>query len=185
MLPVQITIRDMPESPALEDHIRKKVMKLSQYCRKMNSCRVVIHVTQKHKHQGKLFSVHIDLTVPGKELAVNHKSDEDVYVAVRDSFNALKRQVECYDSKHRGAVKNHEMVIHGHVKRLFPDEGYGFILGTDGDEYYFSMANVSHPDFLQLHSGDAVEFLSVPGGDGPQAHRVTRAKNGHALIENE
>ena len=31
MLPVQITVRDMPSSPALEDHILKKAQKLNHY----------------------------------------------------------------------------------------------------------------------------------------------------------
>ena len=179
MLPVQVTIRDMPNSTALEDHIRKKALKLSQYYSHINSCRVVLHVPQKHKHQGKLFSVHIDLTVPGKELAVNHKLDEDVYIAIRDAFNALKRQLESYARKQRGDVKNHQVEIHGHIKKLFMDEGYGFIEGQDGSEYYFSLANVAHPEFSQLHLGDSVDFLGVPRGDSPQAHHITKSGNGH------
>jgi ribosomal subunit interface protein len=107
MLPVQITVRDLPSSDALEDHIRKKAMKLTQYYKRINSCRIVVDIPQNHKHQGKLYSVHIDLTVPGKEIAVNHKQDEDVYVAVRDAFAATRRQLEEYAQKQRGDVKHH------------------------------------------------------------------------------
>ncbi len=183
MQPVQITIRDMPNSPALETHIRKKAHKLSQYYQRINSCRVCIHLAQKHKHQGKLFSVSIDLTVPGKELAVKRKLDEDVYIAIRDAFKALIRQLECYADKQRGEVKSHETTYRGYVKRLFFEDGYGFIESTDGNEFYFSLTNVSYPSFDQLTIGDMVEFTGVPIGSGFQAQHVTREKKNHAVEE--
>src|SRR5438045_5294297 len=125
MLPVQITIRDMPASPTLEDHLRKKAQKLSQYYNHITSCKIVIHIPQKHKHQGKLFSVCIDLSVPGRELVVNRKLNEDVYIAIRDAFQAIKTQLESYACKRRGDVKMHELVMHGHVKKIFEADGYG------------------------------------------------------------
>lgn len=173
MLPVQITVRDMPVSPALEDHLRKKALKLNQYYDRINNCKIVIHIPQKHKHQGKLFSVNIDLSVPGKELVVNRKLDEDVYIAIRDAFHAIERQLESYARKQRGEVKTHEVVMNGVVKKKFVEEGYGFILGSDGSEYYFSPTNVSNPDFSQLELGDTVQFIGVPQSEGMQAHRVT------------
>ncbi len=183
MLPVQITVRDMPSSPALEDHLRKKAMKLTQYFNKINSCRIVIHVPQKHKHQGKLFSVSIDLTVPGKEIVVNRKLDEDVYVAIRDAFHALERKLETYARKRRGDVKLHELVMHGFVKKMFMEDGYGFIQGVDGSEYYFSPTNVTYPSFEQLGLGDMVQFIGVPQSEGMQAHRVTKAKENGLVHE--
>ncbi|MEO8402901.1 MAG: ribosome-associated translation inhibitor RaiA [Gammaproteobacteria bacterium] len=177
MLPVQITVRDMPSSIALEDHLRKKAMKLSQYFHRINNCKIVIQVPQKHKHQGKLFSVSIDLSVPGKELVVNRKLDEDVYVAIRDAFHALQKQLESYVTKRRGDVKKHEQLMNGYVKKLYADKGYGFIQGSDGSEYYFTPTNVSNTSFAQLELGDIVHFIGVPETEGMQAHRVTRDKN--------
>lgn len=172
MLPVQITIRDLPDSPAIENHIRKKVEKLNQYYQRIGSCRVVITIPQNHKHQGKLFCVKIDLTVPGKEIVVNRKLDEDIYIAIRDAFSALSRQLEDYARKQRGDVKTHETEMHGVIMRLFKEEGYGFIKGTDGNEYYFSVTNATYPSFKQLAVGNSVAFLSLPGDDGLQANRV-------------
>jgi ribosomal subunit interface protein len=108
MLPIQITIRDIPSSQALEEHIRKKAEKLRQHYQQIQSCRIVVELPQKHKHQGKLFSVHIDLVVPGKELVVNRKENEDVYIAVGKAFDALKRQIGDYAQRRRGDVKGHE-----------------------------------------------------------------------------
>lgn len=185
MLPVQITVRDIPNSSALEDHIRKKAQKLNQYYQRINSCRIVITLPQKHKHQGKLYSVCIDLTVPGKELVVNHKLDEDIYIAIRDAFHALQRQLESYARKQRGNVKSHKREMYGVIERLFINEGYGFIKGIDGNEYYFSISNTAYPNFNHFTVGDSVEFISVAASDGLQANHVKREKHNHLLEEVE
>ena len=62
----------------------------------------------KHHHQGKHFNVRIDIGVPGSEIVVNRDHDEDVYVALRDAFDAAKRQIEDYARKIHGDVKKHE-----------------------------------------------------------------------------
>lgn len=174
MLPLQITSHDIPLTEAIESHIRKRTDKLSQFYDRINSCRVVVEIPQKHKHQGKLFNVRIDLTVPGKELAVNRKSNPDIYVAIRDAFDALERQLEEHARKRHGQVKSHDEVMYGRIARIMSQDGYGFIEGIDDNEYYFSITNVSHPTFEQLMIGEEVEFTSHTESDGLQAHRVKR-----------
>lgn len=177
MIPVQITIRGIPASEALKLNIRKRAQKLSQFYKRITSCRVVIELIQKHKHQGKLFNARIDVTVPGKEFVVTHKLNQDAYIAVRDAFNALDRQLEEHSNKRHGWVKTHNHVLHGRVARLIAKEGYGFIEGTDGNEYYFSVTNVAYPDFKKLSVGDRVEYFAEQQGDGRLAHHVTRDKH--------
>lgn len=177
MLPVQITFRDFPPSEAIETTIRKRVDKLHRFHDRIMSCRVVLEFSQKHKRQGKLYNVRIDLAVPGKELVVTHKRDQDVYIAIRDAFDALERQLEEHSRKRHGHVKSHEDVLRGNVARLIAADGYGFISGSDGHEYYFSMTNMSHPRFEQLMIGDVVEYIAQPLNDGRQAHRVNRVRN--------
>lgn len=94
--PLQITFRDMPPSDALEAHIREKAQKLEQVFSDIISCRVVVEQTAKHQQQGKPFNIHIDLGVPGKEIVVDRQENEDAYVALRDAFDAAKRQLEDY-----------------------------------------------------------------------------------------
>ena len=107
MIPVQLTIRDISSSPVLEKHIQKKIEKLEQYHQHISNCHVVVELSQKHKHQGKLFGVHIKLDVPGKELVVDDKQNEDIYIAIRNSFVALKRKLNDYAERRRGDVKHH------------------------------------------------------------------------------
>jgi len=89
-------------------HIRGKVEKLEEFFKHITSCRVVVEVPHKHHHQGKQFNVRIDIGVPGSEIVVNRDHAEDIYVALRDAFDAAKRQLEDYARKIRGDVKTHE-----------------------------------------------------------------------------
>lgn len=92
-LPLQITARNIELTEAIETAIRKKAEKLDQYSDRIMACRVVIECPHKHHHKGVLYNVHIDLTVPGAELVVKREPNEDLYVALRDAFDAAGRQL--------------------------------------------------------------------------------------------
>jgi len=94
--PLQITFRDVPHSEALDTHIREKAQKLEQVFGDIMSCRVVVEQPARHHQQGKLFNIHIDLGVPGLEIVVDKQANEDVYIALRDAFDAARRQLEDY-----------------------------------------------------------------------------------------
>jgi len=176
-LPLQITFRDLPRSEAVETNIREKAEKLDQFYDRIMGCRVVLGMVQKHRHQGKIYNVRIDLTVPGGEVVVNRDRAEDVYVAIRDAFDATRRKLEDFVRHQQNEVKYHEPEAHGQVARLFPEEGYGFIQGLDGREFYFHRYNVMHPGFDQLQEGDQVVFLEEVAGEGYQANRVSVGKH--------
>lgn len=173
-LPIQITWREMPPSPAVDTRIREKAEKLNRFYDRIIGCRIVVDSPQRHKHQGKHYSIHIDLTVPGAELAVTRFEHEDIYVAVREAFSAASRQLEDYARRQRGEVKGHAQPQHGRVARLFPAQGYGFLEANDGREVYFNRGMVLSPSFEELHIGSEVSFIEAVGTEGPQAHRVTR-----------
>ena len=177
-VPLQITYRDISRSDALDARIRDKAAKLEEFHPHVTSCRVVVEERHRHKHQGKQFCVSIDLRVPGREVVVNRDHDEDIYVAVRDAFNAAGRQLEDFAREQRSDVKAHEVSQPGKVARLFPDEGYGFIETADGRELYFSRENVVEPSFDRLDAGTAVHFIEEMGAEGRQAKRVTAGKRG-------
>lgn len=175
--PLQITMRDIPHSDALEDHIRQKVTKLETFYPHLMGCRVVVEIPHKHKHQGRQFNVRLDITVPGGELVVNREADGDIYVALRDAFDAAKRQIEDYGRRQRGDTKTHAPVFHGRVTRLIEDESYGFIESADGRELYFHRTNLANGDFDKLTVGGEVHFLEDVGAEGLQAKRVRSGRN--------
>lgn len=172
MLPLEITIRDIENTEAIDAKIRKKVEKLEQIYDRISHCRVVVDVPQKNKHQGKEFQVNIELHVPGKKVLIvdnNSHRNEDLYVAIRDSFKAMESQLKDHVHIMRGMKKNHTPQLVGKIVRLFPD--YGFIEASDGNEYYFHQANV-HCDFADLDVGRTVRFTAETAGDGLQAQHV-------------
>jgi ribosomal subunit interface protein len=94
LVPLQITVRDVQHSEALETRIREKAAKLETLHPGITSCRVTVEAAHRHHHQGRQFQVRIDLRVPGKELVASRDHDEDPYVALREAFDALRRQLD-------------------------------------------------------------------------------------------
>lgn len=175
--PIQITFKDLPQTNELAEIITEKTEKLEQFFENIISCHVVIEQTQKHKTQGKLNNVRINLGVPGKELIVTHNERENLHVAIRDAFDSLRRQLEDYARKMHGDVKPHARVLHGKIVRLF--DGFGFIQGTDGTEYYFNLTNLVHSKFDKLLVNENVRFIPAVGDEGLRAHRVSATKHAH------
>lgn len=179
MSDVQITIRDITNSSVLESTIRTKAEKLSRFYNRIIKCTIVVEQPQKRKHQGKIYNIRIDVRVPGKALISTHKCNQDVYIAIRDAFEAITGQLEVFSCKRHGRTKTHTDIMHGHITRLMPNDGYGFIEGWDGNEYYFSVTNVAHPHFASLTVGDSVQFTSESNSEGRQAHHVVLEHKNH------
>lgn len=177
-LPVDIQFLGMEPSTALESSARDHVNKLELLASDLMACHVRIDLEQKHKNQGRPFGVRIDLTLPGHELVVNRVQDEDVYVALRDAFDSMKRQLKEVVRKRRGQEKQHPVPLHGEVVRLDGAGGFGFIRTLAGDEYYFHRDNVAGTPFESVQAGDFVQFISEVGGAGLQAKRVSLGKHG-------
>ena len=176
-IPLQITFRHMEHSDALDAKIREKVQKLEQFAKHIMSCRVTVDLEHKHHQQGKLYGVKIDITLPETVIIADrhpdkHHAHEDVYVALRDAFDASRRQLEDYVRKQRGKVKEHKIMPHGRIKELFPSTDYGWIETSDGREIYFHRNSVIDEDFDNLAAGDKVHFNEEMGEEGPQASTV-------------
>ena len=185
-IPLQILFHDMEPSDAVEATIKEKAAKLETFAEKIMRCRVVVEAPHKHHHKGQLYSVKIDITLPGNEIVVsrdagkNH-AHEDVYVAIRDAFNAARRQLEDYVRQRRRKIKLHETRPHGHIKTIFPLDGYGLIETDDGREIYFHRNSVLAADFDKLEVGANVNFSEEVGEKGPQASSVHIEGKHHAV----
>jgi ribosomal subunit interface protein len=176
-IPLQTTFRNMPHSDAIEAKINEKSAKLDRFYDRIMSCRVVVEESQSRRHQGKLFCVRIDITVPGKELAITRQENEDAYVAVRDAFSAAVRLLEEHGRQKHGVVKTHHEPAVGRIIRIFPESDYGFIKTPDAREIYFHRNSViDEIDFSKLKFGTEVSFIEEQGKEGPQAARVALSK---------
>jgi ribosomal subunit interface protein len=185
-IPLQISFRDMDPSPAIEARIREKAAKLERFASRITSCGVVVEARNRHQRQGRLYNVRINLRAPGEELVVGqgHPHDhahEDVNVAIRDAFDAARRQLEDHTHRQRGDVKTHAEAPHGKIARLFPD--HGFIATSDGNEVYFHRNSVSGDRFESLETGDEVRLVVAEGEgiEGPQASTVVKLGKHHLI----
>jgi predicted phosphoribosyltransferase len=100
---------------------------LRRYFKDITHCHVVIAAPHRHHRHGRRYAVHVELSVPGERLVITHephkhaqpgkrhltKADEveaphqDIYVPVREVFDAARRRLEDYVRRRRGDVKHH------------------------------------------------------------------------------
>lgn len=180
--PLQITWQEVPQSDALEADIRNKTEKLGQYYDKIINCHVVVGAPHRHHRQGNLYRLRIGINVPGKEIVVtrdpgDRNAHEDMYVTIRDAFNAARRQLQDYARVQQGEVKQHDELLPATVSKTFPEDGYGFLLSPEGDEVYFHRNSLMNGDFDSLDVGMEVRYVEEMGYKGPQAKRVSIPKH--------
>ena len=177
-VPLQVTFRDLPHSDAIEAAIQEKAAKLEEVFDRIMGCRVMVEAPHRHHNKGRLYHVRIDLTVPGGELVASRSQDdnhahEDAYVAVRDAFQAMRRQLKDHARKQRGEVKAHEVTeVGGVVSEVYPHRDHGRIETADGRSIYFHRNSLSNGNFDELAVGTAVRFVEEAGEEGPQASAV-------------
>jgi ribosome-associated translation inhibitor RaiA len=105
--PLQITSRDFILTEPIETQIRKHVEGLEGFFDRLTGCHIVLEAPTVHHHRkGGPFNVRIILDVPKTQLTVNHQHAEDLSVAVREAFDAARRQLEDYARELRGDVKS-------------------------------------------------------------------------------
>lgn len=92
-IPLQISSRKMTLSDHTVDVIKHKVKKLESFCDKIIACRIMVETPHRHKHHGSLFNISIDISVPGADLVVKKEANQDIFVAIRDAFDAARRQI--------------------------------------------------------------------------------------------
>ena len=176
---IQITFRHTTSSPAIEARIHQRTEELERFFDRIISCRVVVECSQVRHRQGNLFRVRVDLKVPGREIVAGrdraaNRAHEDIYVAIRDTFDAAQRALEDHARLMRRDVKLHAVPDHGRIVRMLPEKNCGFILANDGNELYFHRNSVANDGFDKLSVGDEVRFVAQDSEspEGPQASTV-------------
>ena len=108
-LALQITFHGVPPSHAVETKIRSRAAKLLKVCDSITSCRVAVEAPHRHHERGNHFKVRVELAVPGQTLVASREPDEreahaDIFVAVRDAFDNVRRQLQAYATRQRDCL---------------------------------------------------------------------------------
>lgn len=176
-IPLQITFSNMTPSDAVRARIEELAARLDRFHERIMSCRVVVRAPNRRQRSGKLYHVSIDLKLPGREIAINRdppqdQSHQDIYVAIRDAFDALVRRIEDVSREQRGEIKTHTAQPSGAVVRIFPEENYGFLEDPEAGEVYFHANSVANKGFGKLKVGSKVRYQAELGDKGLQASIV-------------
>jgi ribosomal subunit interface protein len=180
-VPVKITFHNVDASEALEARINEKIAKLEGRYSGLVGCQVVVESAHHHQTKGRLYSVLVDVTLPGGKLVAsshtgkNPEKHDKVFAAMNDAFMAVEKQLEKFKDLVRRDIKQHEPSwLVGVVGALNTKDGFGFIKSPEGGEAYFHRNAVLNGDYELLDVGAKVRYvLSEEGGDnGPQASAV-------------
>jgi ribosomal subunit interface protein len=103
---LQIVFHNIDQSDAIIDNVNKRIAKLQRFNSNITGGRVVLDSPHNNQTKGKVYSVAVEFHTPDREVVVKQDqhdkhSHEDLYVAIRDAFNAAERQLKSVDKKHR------------------------------------------------------------------------------------
>lgn len=179
-LPVDIQFRGLSPRAQVEQSIRDLAGKLDEVYDRIVRCDVVVEAPHRHRRQGRTFEVKIRVTVPEGEIVVSqhpgrNPAHQDVHVAVRDSFQAARRQLEDHVRRHLlHHVKSHTEPAHGRVTFLDAEGAWGFLEAADDGRRVYFHCNSVLGGIGRLALGDEVRFEEEAGDSGPQASTVAR-----------
>ncbi len=105
---LQLTFRHLDPSPAVTERVRELAAHLERFHDRITGCHVVIEAPPAHRNKGAPFDVKLDLVVPGGRINVRSERAEDpthadLYVALRDAFDAAKRALQDHARRQREA----------------------------------------------------------------------------------
>lgn len=104
----RISFKGLERSEAVESRILQKIAKLERFHDRIIDCHVIVEAPHVRHYKGNVFGVRIDLKIGNGDLHVDRDpavdpAHTDVYVAIRDAFNALTRQLEENFHRTRGS----------------------------------------------------------------------------------
>ena len=122
----QVVFHNIDQTEALVDAVQKRVEKLERFCDHIITGRVVLDAPHNNHHKGKVYKVGLEFHTPTVEVRVNqdqhdNHAHEDLYVAIRDAFNAAERQLKSIDKKHRATVPHKELGVEPVMESLAED----------------------------------------------------------------
>jgi cold shock CspA family protein len=174
-----IDFHGMEASAEFRDKITNHLSRLEERFGRITACHVTVRAPSSHRHTGGPYEIKIHLSLPDeREVDIDrtpHQDErhQDFDFALNDAFNRAGRQLQDQVRRMRGKVKHHAEPEAGVIRKLMPEDGYGFLEGADGREIYFHRNSVAEPGFDSLKLGERVTFTEEEGERGPQASRVT------------
>ena len=106
-IPLEISFHGIDKSDAVEARIEEKFARLHGQFDRFTHARVVVSSPNRSDARAKMFNVTIDLGIPGKQPIVidNEADNADVFIALRNAFNAAQRKLDAISGKLTNTAK--------------------------------------------------------------------------------
>jgi cold shock CspA family protein/ribosome-associated translation inhibitor RaiA len=135
--------------------------------------RVTLTKNRHHKKARRVAEAMVIVTLPGRHTITARKEEKTFEEAIRAAFSAVEIELRKYREKRASTeVRPSPVPLRGVICKLFPLEGYGFILKEGGGEVYFHKNALHGLKFEELEDGLGVAFNVEEGEKGPQATTV-------------
>lgn len=170
---LHIESRNVAMTPRWKTEIEERMADLQRGHDDLTHARVTLIKNRHHKKDQRVAEALIVVTLPQRHTITSRKEEKTFEEAIRAAFEAVQIELDKYrDKRATTEVRVPPIPLRGVVSKLFPREGYGFILQEGGGEVYFHKHALHGLTFDQLEDGMEVAFNAEQGEKGLQATTV-------------
>lgn len=170
---LHIESRNVAMTPRWKTEIERRMADLQAQREDLLHGRVTLRKNRHHKKARNVAEALVLVTLAGRHTITARMEEKTFEEAIRAAFLAVDTELRKYREKRASKeVRLPPVPLRGVVCKLFPKEGYGFILQEGGGEVYFHKHAVHGLKFEELEDGLEVAFNIEEGEKGPQATTV-------------
>jgi cold shock CspA family protein/ribosome-associated translation inhibitor RaiA len=171
---LHIESRNVAMTPRWKTEVEERMADLQAGHDDLLHGRVTLTKNLHHKKDRRVAEALVVVTLPGRHTITARKEEKTFEEAIRAAFVSVNIELEKFRGKRATTEVRTPPVppLRGVICKLFPQEGYGFILKEGGGEVYFHKNALHGLTFEALEDGVEVVFNLEPGEKGPQATTV-------------
>ena len=150
---LQIESRNVDMTPRWKTEIEQRMDGLQVGHDDMIHGRVTLTKNLHHKKDARVAEAFVLVTLPRRHTVTARKEEKTFEEAIRAVFSAVEIELHKYRDKRGTTDLRTEPIppLRGVISKLFPQEGYGFILQEGGGEVYFCKNALRGLDFQDLN----------------------------------
>lgn len=173
---LEVESRNIEMTPRWKTEIEERMAALQRGHDDIIHGRVTLTKNRHHKKLDNVAEALVLVTVPARQTITSRKEDKTFEEAIRAAFDAVAIELRKFREKRADKVVRVEPLpqLRGVVSKVFPEQGYGFILMDGGGEVYFHKNALKGISFTEMEDGLEVLFESEPGEKGLHATIVQR-----------
>jgi ribosomal subunit interface protein len=170
---LRIDSRNVAMTPRWKAEIEERMADLQLGHDDLTHGRVMLTKNRHHKKDQRVAEAVVVVTLPGRHTITSRKEEKTFEEAIRAAFLALETELRKHREKRAlKEIRVPPMPLRGVICKLFPKDGYGFLLKEGGGEVYFHKNALHDLKFEELEDGLEVAFNMEEGEKGPQATTV-------------